>query len=250
MDLGLIGRRAAVSAGTSGLGLAIATALAAEGAVVTICGRNAERARSAAESIGASWVVCDLDEPAAGARFVEAASSRMGGVDILVANTSGPPAGALADFDADAYRAAFDRCAVPVIDMCRAAVPGMRMRTWGRIIVVTSVAVRTPMPGLALSMVARSGLTAYLTALSDDVANEGVTVNSLQPGLHATARVAQVYEGDKLETQLRGIPAGRMGKPEDFGSIAAFLASDRAGYVTGTTIAVDGGLSRRTAFGE
>lgn len=244
MDLGLAGKRAAVSAATAGLGLAAATSLAREGASVTICGRDEERAAAAAREIGAHWVVCDLTRAGEPTRFIDAAIERLGGVDILVTNTSGPPAGAADVVDPAAYRDAFDHLAGAAIEMCHRAVPGMRESGWGRVVAITSVAVRYSMPNLALSTVARSGLTAYLKALSLEVAGDGVTVNSLQPGLHVTARVAEVYDDAAAARAIGDIPAGRMGDPAEFGALVALLCSEQASFVTGAAIPVDGGTSR------
>jgi 3-oxoacyl-[acyl-carrier protein] reductase len=244
VDLGLAGKRAAVSAATAGLGLAAATSLAREGAIVTICGRDEDRAAAAAHAIGAHWVVCDLARAGEPGRFVDEAIERMGGLDILVANTSGPPAGAADQVDPAAYRDAFDHLAGAAIEMCHRAVPVMRAAGWGRVVAVTSVAVRYSMPNLALSTVARSGLSAYLKALSFEVAGDGVTVNSLQPGMHATFRVAEVYDAGAAARAVGDIPAGRMGDPADFGALVAQLCSEQASYLTGAAIPVDGGLSR------
>lgn len=244
MDLGLTGKRAAVAAATAGLGLAAATALAREGAIVTICGRDEKRAAAAAEKIGAHWVVADLGVEGEAGRFVDAAIERMGGVDILITNTAGPPPGRADEMDAAAYRDAFAQLAGAAIEMCHRALPGMRAAGWGRIVAITSVAVRYSMPNLALSTVGRTGLTAYLKALSFEVAGDGVTVNSLQPGLHETARVAELYDEAAAARAVDDVPAGAMGDPADFGDLVAFLCSRQASYLTGAAIPVDGGLGR------
>jgi 3-oxoacyl-[acyl-carrier protein] reductase len=242
MDLGLSGRRAAVAAATSGLGYATASALVAEGARVTICGADAGRARAAAERLGerAAWVVADLSDPDACERFVLDAGEAMGGVDILVANAPGPPPGGFERTAAAAYPAALELNLLSVVRMCLAAVPPMRSRGWGRVVAITSVAVRQPIPELILSNTARAGATGFLKTLARAVAADGVTVNSVQPGLHETGRVSRVY-GDRLAEEVARIPAGALGRPADFAAAVAFLCSEQARYITGTAIPIDGG---------
>jgi 3-oxoacyl-[acyl-carrier protein] reductase len=237
----MAGRRAAVAAASGGLGFASAAALAAEGARVTICGSDEGRARAAAERIGAGYVVADLTRPDEAARFVEEASAAMGGLDVLVTNGPGPAPGTALETPAKAYQAALDRSLLAVVHMCLAAVPGMRAAGWGRIVAITSIGVRQPYPNLVLSNTARSGATAFLKTLARDVAPDGVTVNSVQPGLHDTSRMRGVY-GD--QPPLDEIPAGRLGDPSDFGAVVAFLCSEQAGFMTGTAIPVDGGAYR------
>ncbi|MFC4945047.1 SDR family oxidoreductase [Pseudonocardia sp. GCM10023141] len=238
MDLGIAGRRAAVAAATAGLGRAAAAALVAEGVQVTICGSDAGRAEAAAAELGTGWTVADLTDPEAAARFVEHARSALGGLDILVVNGPGPPPGTIAETAPQTYQPALERSLLAPVRMCLAAVPGMRAQRWGRIVAITSLGVRQPYPNLALSNTARSGFTGFLKTLAREVAADGVTVNSLQPGLHATARVTSVYGDDPVTD---GIPAGCIGAPADFGRIVAFLASAHAGYLTGTAVPVDGG---------
>jgi 3-oxoacyl-[acyl-carrier protein] reductase len=242
MDLGIEGKRAAVAAATGGLGRACAEALVAEGATVTICGSDAGRARAAAERLGTHWTVADLARPEEAERFVADATAAMGGVDVLVVNGPGPPAGTVLDTPADAYQAALDRSLLAVVRMCLAAVLGMRERGWGRIVAITSLGVRQPYPNLALSNAARTGATGFLRTLAREVAADGVTVNSVQPGLHATERVRSVYgDGERLAEVLTSVPAGRLGEPEELGALVAFLCSARAGFLTGAAIPLDGG---------
>ncbi len=238
MDLGIAGRKAAVAAATAGLGRAVAAALVAEGVEVTICGSDAGRTEAAAAELGVGWTTADLTDPAAAGRFVEAATAQMGGLDILVVNGPGPAAGTISELAPDSYQTALDRSLLAPVRMCLAAVPGMRARGWGRIVAITSLGVRQPYPTLALSNTARSGATGFLKTLAREVAADGVTVNSVQPGLHATARVTSVY-GDHPPVET--IPAGRLGAPEDLGAVVAFLCSAQAGYVTGVAVPVDGG---------
>jgi 3-oxoacyl-[acyl-carrier protein] reductase len=236
------GRRAAVAAASSGLGLATARALADEGVTVAVCSRSRKRIDAAAAEIGplAVPLVADVSTEAGAAGFVREARAALGGVDILVANGGGPPAGNFASTDQAAYRAALELNCLSAIAMCTEGVPAMREQGWGRVLAITSVGVRQPIAGLILSNVARSGLTAFLKTLAREIAADGVTVNSLQPGLHDTARIRQLYGGE-IDARDAGIPAGVVGRPEDFGRVAAFLCSEAASFVTGTAIPIDGG---------
>lgn len=242
MDLGLAGRRAAVAAASRGLGRAAAAALAAEGVHVAICGRDRGRIEAAAASIGPYVipVVADVGTAEGAAGFVHAARDALGGVDILVANAGGPPAGDFAAVDDVAeYARAFELNALSTIAMCRAAVPAMQAARWGRVVAITSIAVRQPIPNLILSNTARAGLTGFLKTLAREVAADGVTVNSVQPGYHATERVTELHPDT---TDLaRTVPAGAIGDPSDFGTVVAFLCSETARYVTGAALPVDGG---------
>lgn len=242
MELMLAGRRAAVAGASSGLGYAIALALAEEGAHVAMCSRSRDRINDATARIanGAIPLVADVSTVTGSESFVRSAAAALGGIDILVANGGGPPPGTFESTPLQDYGAALEACLVSPVSMCRAAVPGMCARGWGRVLAITSIAVRQPIPTLILSNTARAGLTGFLKTLAREVARDGVTVNSLQPGLHATARVLQVY-GDRLSSEEQAIPAQRIGDPADFGRVAAFLCSDAASFITGTGIPVDGG---------
>lgn len=242
MDLGLEGKGAAVAAASRGLGFAVAAALAAEGARVAICGRDAGRIEAAARSIGAGAVplVGDVSSPEGAARFVEDARATLGGVDILVTNAGGPPPGTFGSTPIESYAPALDLSLLSVVAMCKAAVPEMQERRWGRVVAITSLAVRQPYPTLILSNTARAGATGFLKTLAREVAADGVTVNSLQPGSHATERLRELY-GGSLDEAAGSIPAGFVGRPEDFGTVAAFLCSEQARFITGAAISVDGG---------
>ncbi len=250
MDLGLRGKRAAVAAGSAGLGLGAAKALVAEGVEVAICGRDVARLEAAAAELDAiaveagggacTTIVADVGDADKGAAFVAAAIDALGAVDILVTNAGGPPPGNFASTPLEQYAPALELNLLSVVGMCTAAVPAMRERGWGRIVAITSYGVRQPLAGLILSNTARTGATAFLKTLAREVAGDGVTVNSVQPGIHRTARIVQLYGADPEASQL-GIPAGIIGDADDFGSVVAFVCSEQARFLTGAAIPVDGG---------
>ena len=241
MDLGITGRRAAVAAASKGLGIGVADALAAEGVQVAICGRNRATVEGAAARIGHDTVpiVADVAHVDGAAGFVRDARAALGGIDILVLNAGGPPAGDFAHTTVDQYLDAFELNCRGAIAMCYEAVPEMQARHWGRVVAITSIAVRQPIANLILSNTARAGLTGFLRTLAREIVADGVTVNSLLPGLHATERIAALY-GDTGD-QSAGKAAGTLGDPADFGSVAAFVCSEHARFLTGTAIQVDGG---------
>jgi len=242
MDLGLHTRKAAVAAGSAGLGLGAARALVADGARVVICGRERSRVEEAAAGLGPSCVplVADVGSAAGGAAFVAAAAEALGGLDILVTNAGGPPPGTFASTDVSLYTGALELNLLSVVGMCKAAVPAMQAQGWGRVVAITSVAVRQPIPNLILSNTARAGVTGFLKTLAREVAKDGVTVNSVQPGIHATDRMTQLY-GDGLSGDALGIPTGTVGDPDDFGAVVAFLCGEPAKFITGAHLPVDGG---------
>jgi 3-oxoacyl-[acyl-carrier protein] reductase len=240
MNLGISGRRAAIAAASRGLGFATARALANEGVEVAICGRDEASLDAAATSIGAVGLVADVSDAEGARGFVRDAHAALGGLDILVTNAGGPPPGRFADVsDPEEYRRAFELNCLSIIAMCAEAVPLMQAQQWGRVLAITSIAVRQPIPHLILSNTARAGATGFLKTLAREVAPDGVTVNSLLPASHDTERMRALYGDD--DPDLSGIPAGTIGAPDDFGAIAAFLCSEHARFVTGTALAVDGG---------
>lgn len=245
MDLGLEGKRAAIGGSSAGLGLATARALAAEGVQVAICGRDPERLAAAAAELGPGAVAipADLSDAAGATAFVEQATERLGGIDIVVANAGGPPGGSATGTSLDAYRAALELNLLSTVAMCLAAVGPMRERGWGRILAITSIGVPQPIPFLAASVTARTGVTGFLKTLATEVAADGVTVNSIQPGSHLTDRLRSLH-GDEIASLTADIPAGVVGDPDDFGAVAAFLCSQQARFVTGTSLLVDGGAAR------
>jgi 3-oxoacyl-[acyl-carrier protein] reductase len=248
VDLGIAGRRAAVAASSSGLGLGTAQALAAEGVRVALCGRDPERLGAAVDSItktggDALSIPADVSTLEGATAFVNAAEDALGGIDILVPNAGGPPIGTFASTDLEAYAPALELTLLSAVAMCRAVVPGMQQRGWGRVVAITSVSVRQPIAEIILSNTARAGLTGFLKTLALEVAANGVTVNSVQPGSHATDRLKANYGGD-LSAAAAATPQGEVGRPEDFGAVVAFLCSQQAKFITGAAVPVDGGAYR------
>lgn len=260
MDLGLTDRVALVGGSSTGLGRAVAEALAAEGCDLVLCARKPEALAEAREAIAAASgrrvesVEADLATEAGCKSVVAAAHSAFGRVDILVTNTGGPPAGSFESHDAAAWRAATALLLESALHLTRGVLPGMKERGWGRILTITSIAVKQPVEGLILSNTLRAGVTGFARTLANEVAPHGVTVNNLMPGYTRTdrledlaahiARTKGITEEDARATWENETPAGRLGEPEELASLAAFLASDRASYITGQSIAVDGGWIR------
>jgi 3-oxoacyl-[acyl-carrier protein] reductase len=245
MDLGIEGRRAAVAGSSAGLGFAAARALAAEGVRVSICGRRRDRVEAAAASISPDVVplVADVSSIEGAAQFVDRSIETLGGVDIIVPNAGGPAPGTFTTTAADEYLPALELNLLSVVAMCKQAVPPMQERGWGRVVAITSIAVRQPIADLILSNTARAGVTGFLKTLALEVAGDGVTVNSVQPGLHDTDRLQALHGGDPSRLAA-SVPTRSIGRPEDFGALVAFLCSDHAQYVTGAAIPIDGGTYR------
>lgn len=239
MDLGIAGRVALVTAASKGLGRAAAVALAEEGCRVVICARGEEALAAAAQEIGDTGaevlaVVDDVTDPEAPSRLVATTVEHFGSVDIVVANAGGPPPARALDVSDEALAAAFDANMVTSVRLARAAVPSMRERRWGRICFVTSYSVKQPIPTLALSNVARTGLWAWAKTAAADLFGDGITVNLAAPGLHDT---------DRVRALRGGAPPGEgeaVGDPRDFGRVVAFLCSEPAKFVSGVALQVDG----------
>ena len=242
MDLGIAGRCAAVAGASKGLGLAAARALTAEGVRVAICGRDTASIEAAAAEVGGQTlaITADVGTSEGAGRFVEQARAALGQLDILVPNAGGPPPGNFDSTDLAAYPEALALNLMSVVAMCTAAVPAMREQGWGRVVAITSISVRQPIGSLILSNTARAGATGFLKTLATEVAADGVTVNSIQPGLHRTARLEQLYGGN-LEPAAAAVPTRTLGEPMDFGRVIAFLCSEHARFITGAAIPVDGG---------
>jgi 3-oxoacyl-[acyl-carrier protein] reductase len=247
MDLHIEGKRAAIAAASGGLGLASARALVEAGARVAICGRHQAGVDDAVAELSgvgdAVGIVADVSTAAGAAEFAARAAEALGGLDILVTNAGGPPAGGFDTTELDAYRAAVEMNLLSTVAMCQAAVPAMCERGWGRVVAITSVSVRQPIEGLILSNTARAGATGFLKTLALEVAPRGVTVNSVQPGSHSTERLRSLHGGD-LTDAARRVPTRVLGRPDDFGAVVAFLCSDQARFITGAAIPVDGGAHR------
>lgn len=244
MDLGLKGRTAIVSGASAGLGLATAEALAGEGANVTMFARRREVLEREADRIGALAVRGDVTNPRDLDTVVRRTLEAFGGIDILVWNAGGPPPGPAIGMTAESLEEAVDLLFFPALRLVDLCLPHLVQSEGGRILIFTSVAVKEPVGHLALSNAIRPGVTGWAKTLSRELGPRGVTVNCIAPGRIETARLAQLYPDGPTEADLASIPIGRWGTPQEFGDVACFLASDRARYVTGTTVVVDGGLSR------
>lgn len=260
MDLGLRGRVALVCGSTRGIGRAVARQLSHEGARVAVNGRTREPTERAARELeaetGATVLAAPADVADAGqaAALVDHVARELGRLDILFCNAGGPPAAPFRDQPAEAWQAAVETNLLSTIRLASAAVPLMRKLQWGRIICLTSVAAKQPLPGLILSTTARAGVLGFSKALADEVAAEGITVNVVCPGYIATERTVELaqtraarerraIEEVQRETVTK-IPLGRMGRPEELAAAVTFLASDKASYITGAVLQVDGGFTR------
>jgi 3-oxoacyl-[acyl-carrier protein] reductase len=244
MDLGLKGRTAIVCGASSGLGLATAEALAAEGANVTMFARRREVLEREADRIGALAVRGDVTSPRDLTAVVHRTVEAFGGVDILVWNGGGPAPGPATAITPESVEEAVELLLAPLVRLVDLCLPHLVQSQGGRILVFTSSAVKEPTEHLALSNTIRPGVTGYAKTLARELGPQGVTVNCLAPGRIDTPRLEQLYPDGPSEESLKAISLGRWGTPQEFGDVACFLASDRARYVTGTTVVVDGGLMR------
>jgi 3-oxoacyl-[acyl-carrier protein] reductase len=282
MKLGLDGRRALVCGSSSGLGRAIATELLAEGARVVICSRSPERLEAAraamirevraggeAEERGIRegdatarpgpgarlhLAVADLSTSAGREGAVEAAREAFGGLDILVTNTGGPPSGPHDAHDLATWRRAYEGLLESVVELTALVLPGMKAQGWGRIVNVTSISVKQPVEGLILSNTLRAGVTGFARTVANEVASQGITVNNVLPGYTRTERLGELAaagaaRSGKTEAEIFAsweaqTPAGRLGEPHELAALATFLCSERAAFITGQSVAVDGGWVR------
>jgi 3-oxoacyl-[acyl-carrier protein] reductase len=260
MDFRLKDRVALVAAASRGIGYAAAFELAREGARVFLCSRDEARASEAAQKIheatGAdvAGIRSDVTNDEDAERFVNLARERAGRIDVCVTNAGGPPATIFADTNLDMFRQAFEQNALSAIRLAKLVLPGMRAQKWGRIINITSVSVKQPIEGLLLSNTVRAGLTGWAKTVSNEVAADGVTVNNVAPGYTLTERQTELAAarskalGKSKEEVVNSwagqTPIGRMARPEEIAAAIAFLASERASYITGVTLQVDGGWVR------
>lgn len=260
MDLGIAGKAALVAASSRGLGRAVAEELAAEGADLVLCARGEaalEEARAAVDGAGPGRVVAvpvDLSDADDVARLVAAAEDAFGRIDILVTNAGGPPAGPFESHSAEDWRRAVSLTLESALHLTRGVLPGMKERRWGRILNITSIAVKQPVEGLILSNSIRAAVTGFARTLANEVAPFGITVNNVLPGYTRTDRVEELAESiaqrdgidpdEAVGRWEQDIPMGRLGEPREFAALVAFLASERASYITGTSITVDGGWVR------
>lgn len=260
MDLGLRNKVALVAASSQGLGRAIAEELAAEGADLVLCARGEKALREAGKAIAAGAVgrvvviPTDLSDPVAVRKLVEASVDEFGRIDVLVTNTGGPPAGTFESHAPEAWSAAVRQNLDSVLNLTRAVLPGMKERGWGRIVNVTSIAVKQPTDGLILSNSVRAAVTGFARTLANEVAATGITVNNVLPGYTRTDRLEELAQHiadnqDITAAEARArwegeIPMGRLGEPKELAALVAFLVSERASYITGTSIQVDGGWIR------
>ena len=260
LDLGLQGRVAIVAAASKGLGRAVAEELSREGASVAICARNASELEQAAAEIHRSTSrevfhhPVDVTNPAAVSQFVAAVEQRFGRIDICVTNSGGPPSKLFADASPEDWRTAVDLLLMSTVFFAKETLPRMQKNKWGRFITITSSAVKQPVDGLLLSNSIRAAVTGLARTLANEYAAHGITVNNVCPGYTRTARLdglaatISTRTGAKPEDIFadwtRQIPAGRIGTPQEFAAVVAFLASERASFVNGTSIAVDGGMVR------
>lgn len=230
MDLGIAGMVALVTGASKGLGLGAARALSAEGVVVAMNARDPERLATAAVGLRGEAVALpgDVTDPAVPARLVAQALERFGRLDILVANSGGPPPARALEIDDDALRAALEANLLASIRLVREALGPMRETSWGRIVLITSIAVKQPIGSLAASNTARAGLWGWAKTAAQDLVDDGVTLNLVCPGLHATDRVKELGA------------TGRLGDPDDFGRVVAFLCSRPAGFISGSAVSIDG----------
>lgn len=243
MDLGLAGKACLVFGASRGLGRATAEALVREGARVAIASRDRQRIDATARDLGAELaLVADLSQPGQAATAVQQALAHFGALDVLVCNSGGPPKAQFQEVDAAGWEAGFANLWLSTTEAMRAALPAMRARKWGRILLITSVAAKEPMPGLTVSNGLRAGLLGLVKSVAPEVAADGVTVNALLPGYTRTERMTELGVTDAhIAAQ---VPAGRMGEPGEFAAVAVFLASQSASYVTGQAVAIDGGWLR------
>ena len=244
MDLGVAGRTAIVCGASAGIGLGIAEALAGEDVLVVMFARRREELERQAERLGALAVVGDVTSADDLARLVGTTAETFGGIDILVNNSGGPPRARAVGLGAEQVELAVDLLLVSIVRLTALCLPYLDRSVAGRIVNITSSSVREPIDNLALSNLVRPGVIGWAKTLARELGPSGITVNSIAPGRIDTERIREVYPDGPTESDLEAIPLRRLGTPREIGDVVAFLCSDRAAYVTGTLLAVDGGLTR------
>ncbi len=260
MDLRIEGKVALVTAASKGLGKAVAIQLVSEGANVVICSRNLESLQKTKSEIEKntnkqiSIIACDVTNEKQLKQMIDSVIQEFGTIDILITNAGGPPAGSFSDFGVEDYRNAVELNLLSTISLCQKVVPLMQKQKWGRIVMMTSVSVKQPIGNLILSNTARTGVIGFMKSLSNEIAKDGITVNSICPGYTKTQRIENLAKAftnsgngtiedfyKKLEAE---IPMKRIGSPEEFAQSVAFLVSEGAGYITGVSLKVDGGFAK------
>jgi 3-oxoacyl-[acyl-carrier protein] reductase len=241
LNLGLEGRVALVGGASRGLGRAVAEELTAEGASVALAARESDSLAAAADALGALALAADLSVEGEPTRVVNACAAHFGHLEIVVANAGGPPAGGIESFGPEDWQRATALVFTSSVELATAAVPHMRRAAWGRILFVTSITARQPVDNLLLSNALRPAVLGFAHSLARELANEGITVNAILPGYTRTERMAELGVGAETVAE---IPAGRLGEPREFAAAAAFLVSERASYITGAAVPVDGGWLR------
>ncbi|HYQ11817.1 MAG TPA: SDR family oxidoreductase [Solirubrobacterales bacterium] len=248
MDLRIEGKTALVMGASKGIGLAIAAALAGEGVRVAMASRSRERVEAAAKEIEGDTTAfeADTDDLDRLAALPDEVASRVGPVEILITNTGGPPLGGALDHEREVWEEAYRSLVLAPLVLADAVLPGMRERKWGRIVNVGSSSVREPIPHLTLSNANRMAAIGLFKTLATEVASDGITVNTVATGRFATDRLAENWGSwEEMEAKApEGIPAGRLGQPEEFGDLVAFICSERAAYLTGAVVPLDGGMLR------
>jgi 3-oxoacyl-[acyl-carrier protein] reductase len=248
MDLRIEGKTALVMGASKGIGLAIAAALASEGVRVAMASRSRERVEAAAKEIEGDTTAfeADTDDLDWLAALPDEVASRVGPVEILITNTGGPPLGGALDHEREAWEEAYRSLVLAPLVLADAVLPGMRERKWGRIVNVGSSSAREPIPHLTLSNANRMAAIGLFKTLATEVASDGITVNTVATGRFATDRLAENWGSwEEMEAKApEGIPAGRLGQPEEFGDLVAFICSERAAYLTGSVVPLDGGMLR------
>lgn len=260
MDLGLKNKTALVCGSSKGLGKATAKSLALEGAAVILCSSNPDNLQKAKQEIQAvstaevTAIPANLSQPDEVSRLIETLFKQSDHLDILVNNTGGPRPGKFEELSVDDWQGAFEAMLISAVMLTKSVLPGMKSRRWGRILNITSIAVKQPVENLMLSNSIRAGITGFSRTLANEVAPFGITVNNILPGYTRTERLENLAEDtakrngipteETYQTWIKDIPMNRLGEPEEFGDVVTFLASEKASYVTGLSITVDGGWVR------